>query len=104
MNKVQVGAAPSPNLKSVRSKIGSLDNTTHRPGGGNIKIENKKLDFSNAQSRITAKNETYQPTGGDKKVIIKLGYFYFYFWQVFQNLHPVFRFLSRNFSGAQNRR
>lgn len=68
MNKVQVGTAQPPNLKQVRSKIGSLDNTSHRPGGGHVKIENRKLDFSHAQPRIAAKNETYTPGGGDKKV------------------------------------
>lgn len=68
MNKVQVGAAPSPNLKSIRSKIGSLENATHKPGGGKIKIENRKLDFSSAQAKIAAKNDKYTPSGGDKKV------------------------------------
>lgn len=70
MNKIQVGAAPSPNLKTVRSKIGSLDNASYKPGGGKVKIENRKLDFSKgAQSKIAAKNEKYTPSGGDKKVI-----------------------------------
>ncbi|XP_031838274.2 microtubule-associated protein tau isoform X2 [Nomia melanderi] len=68
MNKVQVGAAPSPNLKTVRSKIGSLENTSYKPGGGNVKIENRKLDFSKAQPKIAAKNEKYTPSGGDKKI------------------------------------
>lgn len=68
MNKVQVGAAPSPNLKTVRSKIGSLDNASYKPGGGKVKIENRKLDFSKAQPKIAAKNEKYMPSGGDKKV------------------------------------
>jgi microtubule-associated protein tau len=67
MNKIQVGAAPSPNLKVVRSKIGSLDNATHKPGGGNVKIETKKIDIK-AAPRIEAKNDQYQPKGGDKKV------------------------------------
>ncbi|XP_011054116.1 PREDICTED: microtubule-associated protein tau isoform X2 [Acromyrmex echinatior] len=68
MNKVQVGAAPSPNLKTVRSKIGSLDNASYKPGGGKVKIENRKLDFSKAQPKIAAKNEKYAPSGGDKKI------------------------------------
>ncbi|XP_025163520.1 microtubule-associated protein tau isoform X2 [Harpegnathos saltator] len=68
MNKVQVGAAPSPNLKTVRSKIGSLDNASYKPGGGKVKIENRKLDFSKAQPKIAAKNEKYTPSGGDKKI------------------------------------
>jgi microtubule-associated protein tau len=68
MNKVQVGSAPSPNLKTVRSKIGSLDNASYKPGGGKFKIENRKLDFSKTQPKIAAKNDTYVPGGGDKKV------------------------------------
>lgn len=67
MNKVQVGAAPSPNLKEVKSKIGSLCNSSYKPGGGQVKIENKKIEIK-AHSRIAAKNDSYSPKGGDKKV------------------------------------
>lgn len=67
MNKIQVGAAPSPNLKQVKSKIGSLDNATHKPGGGNVKIENRKIDIK-AAPRIDAKNDKYAPKQGEKKV------------------------------------
>lgn len=69
MNKIKVGNAPPPNLKQVRSKIGSLDNATHKPGGGKIKIETKKLEF-HVQPRIEAKNQAYAPKGGEKKVIV----------------------------------
>lgn len=68
MNKVQVGHAPSPNLKAVRSKIGSLDNASYKPGGGNVKIETKKIEIK-ATPRIEAKNDKYVPKGGEKKVI-----------------------------------
>ncbi|CAH2040549.1 unnamed protein product, partial [Iphiclides podalirius] len=68
MNKVQVGNAPSPNIKAVKSKIGSLDNTTYKPGGGKVKIENRKLEF-NAAPKIAAKNEAYTPSGGTRKII-----------------------------------
>ena len=67
MNKITVGAAPSPNLKEVRSKIGSLENYTHKPGGGKVKIENRKLEWK-VQPRIEAKNDQYAPTSGGKKV------------------------------------
>ncbi|KAL3277627.1 hypothetical protein HHI36_012968 [Cryptolaemus montrouzieri] len=69
MNRIQVGSAPSPNLKEVRSKIGSLQNTTYRPGGGNVKIENKKIDLKNVTPRIEAKNDKYMPKGGEKKIL-----------------------------------
>nr|CAI5861837.1 unnamed protein product [Callosobruchus analis] len=68
MNKIQVGAAPSPNLKVVKSKIGSLANASYKPGGGNVKIETKKLEFK-ATPRIEAKNDKYQPKGGEKKIV-----------------------------------
>jgi microtubule-associated protein tau len=32
MNKIVVGNAQSPNLKKVTSKIGSLENASHKPG------------------------------------------------------------------------
>lgn len=78
MNKIQVGNAPSPNLKAIKSKIGSLENATHKPGGGHIKIESKKLDFKVAP-RIEAKNDKYQPKGGDKKVFFDLLVFFCWF-------------------------
>uniref|UniRef100_A0A1Y9H1Z4 Microtubule-associated protein n=1 Tax=Anopheles dirus TaxID=7168 RepID=A0A1Y9H1Z4_9DIPT len=68
MNKIQVGGTPSPNLKVVKSKIGSLENASHKPGGGNVKIETKKIDIK-AAPRIEAKNDAYMPKGGDKKII-----------------------------------
>lgn len=69
MNKVQVGNAPSPNIKAVKSKIGSLDNATYKPGGGKVKIENRKLEFGNVTPKIAAKNDAYTPSGGAKKVL-----------------------------------
>lgn len=73
MNKIQVGNTPSPNLKQVRSKIGSLENAAHKPGGGNIKIETKKLEFK-VTPRIEAKNEKYISKGGEKKVSSLISY------------------------------
>ena len=69
MNKVQVGFAPSPNLKAVHSKIGSLANANYKPGGGHVKIESKKIQIE-AKPRIGARNENYTPSGGDVKVNI----------------------------------
>lgn len=68
MNKIQVGSAPSPNIKAVKSKIGSLENATYKPGGGKVRIENRKIDFNNVTPKIAAKNEAYAPSGGSKKV------------------------------------
>ena len=67
MNKVVVGVSPSPNLRKT-SKIGSLANSSHRPGGGQVKIEARKLDW-NVSARTVNVNSGYAPSGGDKKVI-----------------------------------
>ncbi|XP_037092026.1 microtubule-associated protein tau-like isoform X2 [Pollicipes pollicipes] len=67
MNKVQVGTAASPNIKNVKSRIGSLANSSYKPGGGNIKIESHKIDVSKASTKIQAKS-SYKPGGGTKKI------------------------------------
>ncbi len=67
MNKVKVGTASSPNIKQVRSKVGSLDNSNHKAAGGNVRIENRKMEW-NRVGRTDARNTNYVPAGGDKKV------------------------------------
>jgi microtubule-associated protein tau len=67
MNKIVVGATPSPNLKAVRSKVGSMTNTNYRPGGGDVKIESRKLDWRTT-ARTNNLNDGYTPGGGDKKI------------------------------------
>lgn len=54
----------------AESKIGSLDNATHKPVGGAKKIETKKLDFKEkATSKIgSLQNATHKPAGGNVKV------------------------------------
>jgi len=68
MNKVVVGYAPSPNLMKAQSRIGSLSNHNYKPGGGQVKIEHRKLEW-NATSKTKMINEGYVPGGGDKKAI-----------------------------------
>ncbi|XP_054706952.1 calponin homology domain-containing protein DDB_G0272472-like [Uloborus diversus] len=47
--KAPVGLAPNPNLKNIRSKIGSFDNIRYKPGGGDKKvISSKKLEWKAA--------------------------------------------------------
>ncbi|NXR11341.1 TAU protein, partial [Semnornis frantzii] len=36
--RVQPSAAPMPDLKNVKSKIGSTENLKHQPGGGKVKV------------------------------------------------------------------
>ena len=54
----------------AKSKVGSLDNTTYKPGGGDKKIESIKLDFKEkAKSKVGSKdNLKHTPGGGTVKV------------------------------------
>ncbi|XP_037538053.1 microtubule-associated protein 4 [Nematolebias whitei] len=81
--------APTPDLKNVRSKIGSTDNIKYQPGGGKIsstpnnktsdpstpatkarvQILNKKVDVSKVTSKCGSKdNMKHKPGGGDVKI------------------------------------
>lgn len=55
---------------NAKPKVGSLDNATHKPGGGDKKIETVKLDFKDrAKAKIGSKdNVKHVPGGGTVKV------------------------------------
>lgn len=57
---------------NVKSKVGSLQNTAYKPGGGDKKIETVKLDFKEkAKPKVASTvNITHKPGGGGVKVII----------------------------------
>ncbi|XP_066058452.1 microtubule-associated protein 4 isoform X9 [Chamaea fasciata] len=62
-------SASNPDLKNVRSKIGSTDNIKHQPGGGKVQIQNKKVDLSKVSSKCGSKaNIKHKPGGGDVKI------------------------------------
>nr|XP_055059839.1 mucin-2 [Misgurnus anguillicaudatus] len=82
--------APMPDLKHVRSKIGSTDNIKYQPGGGKVsaaqgkadalpktnqgkvQIVHKKLDFSHVTSRCGSKdNIKHVPGGGNVQILNK---------------------------------
>ncbi|XP_073800408.1 uncharacterized protein maptb isoform X11 [Danio rerio] len=61
--------APMPDLKNVKSKIGSTENLKHQPGGGKIQIVHKKIDLSNVQSKCGSKaNIHHKPGGGNVEI------------------------------------
>uniref|UniRef100_A0AAY5L2E6 Microtubule-associated protein n=1 Tax=Esox lucius TaxID=8010 RepID=A0AAY5L2E6_ESOLU len=65
-------AVPLPDLKNVKSKIGSTDNIKHQPGGGRVQILEKKLDVSNVQARCGSKaNLNHTPGGGRVQILEK---------------------------------
>ncbi|KAJ8345444.1 hypothetical protein SKAU_G00296370 [Synaphobranchus kaupii] len=60
---------PMPDLKNVRSKIGSTENIKHQPGGGRVQIVHKKIDLSNVQSKCGSKvNLRHKPGGGNVEI------------------------------------
>ncbi|XP_056887441.1 microtubule-associated protein tau-like isoform X9 [Takifugu flavidus] len=65
-------AAPMPDLKNIRSKIGSTENIKHQPGGGKVQILDQKVDFSNVQSKCGSKgNIKHVPGGGNVQILDK---------------------------------
>ncbi|XP_056221847.1 microtubule-associated protein tau-like isoform X26 [Seriola aureovittata] len=63
-------AAPMPDLKNIRSKIGSTENIKHQPGGGKVQILDKKLDLTNVQARCGSKDNIKHTPGGGKIQIV----------------------------------
>ncbi|XP_053221341.1 microtubule-associated protein 2 isoform X31 [Podarcis raffonei] len=63
---------PLPDLKNVRSKIGSTENIRYQPKGGQVRILSKKIDFSDIQSRCGSKdNITHSAGGGNVQIVTK---------------------------------
>ncbi|XP_039596198.1 microtubule-associated protein tau isoform X2 [Polypterus senegalus] len=71
-NRTPAPLVPMPDLKNIRSKIGSTENIKHQPGGGRVQIMNKKMDLSNVQSRCGSKdNMKHVPGGGNVQIVNK---------------------------------
>ncbi|XP_049615208.1 microtubule-associated protein tau isoform X3 [Syngnathus scovelli] len=65
-------APPMPDLKTVKSKIGSTGNIKHQPGGGKVQILDQKVDYSNVQSKCGSKaNIKHVPGGGNVQILEK---------------------------------
>ncbi|XP_062839984.1 microtubule-associated protein tau isoform X21 [Anolis carolinensis] len=71
-SRLQTAPVPMPDLKNIKSKIGSTENLKHQPGGGKVQLINKKLDLSHVQSKCGSKdNIKHTPGGGSVAVIDK---------------------------------
>uniref|UniRef100_A0A4W6FDC7 Microtubule-associated protein n=1 Tax=Lates calcarifer TaxID=8187 RepID=A0A4W6FDC7_LATCA len=55
---------PLPDLKNVKSKIGSTANIKHQPKGGQVMIPSVKLDFSHIQSKCGSLDKIQHTAGG----------------------------------------
>ncbi|CAO2633464.1 Microtubule-associated protein 4, partial [Lemmus lemmus] len=61
--------ASAPDLKNVRSKIGSTENIKHQPGGGRVQIVSKRVSYSHIQSKCGSKdNIKHVPGGGNVQI------------------------------------
>ncbi|XP_038644503.1 microtubule-associated protein 2-like isoform X2 [Scyliorhinus canicula] len=63
---------PMPDLKNIKSKIGSIDNLKHQPRGGQVHIANVKPDFSHIQPKCgSMDNVRYSPLVGNVQILTK---------------------------------
>ncbi|XP_068275080.1 microtubule-associated protein tau isoform X7 [Nyctibius grandis] len=68
-SRIQPSAAPMPDLKNVKSKIGSTENLKHQPGGGKVQIVYKPVDLSHVTSKCgSLGNIHHKPGGGQVEV------------------------------------
>ncbi|XP_061571381.1 microtubule-associated protein 2-like isoform X8 [Cololabis saira] len=60
---------PLPDLKNVKSKIGSTSNLKHQPKGGQVQIQSKKIDLSHITAKCgSMSNIHHRPGGGHVRI------------------------------------
>ncbi|KAM9346982.1 microtubule-associated protein 2 [Symphorus nematophorus] len=60
---------PLPDFKNVKSKIGSTENIKYQPKGGQVLIQNKKIDLSHVTSKCgSLDNIHHRPGGGNVRI------------------------------------
>ncbi|KAM3862380.1 microtubule-associated protein 2 [Diretmus argenteus] len=60
---------PLPDFKNVKSKIGSTENMKYQPKGGQVQIQNKKIDLSHVTSKCgSLDNIRHRPGGGNVRI------------------------------------
>ncbi|XP_062937399.1 microtubule-associated protein tau isoform X7 [Cynocephalus volans] len=68
-SRLQTAPVPMPDLKNVRSKVGSTENLKHQPGGGKVQIVYKPVDLSKVTSKCgSLGNIHHKPGGGQVEV------------------------------------
>ncbi|KYO46554.1 microtubule-associated protein tau isoform X5 [Alligator mississippiensis] len=68
-SRMQPSAVPMPDLKNIKSKIGSTENLKHQPGGGKVQIVYKPVDLSHVTSKCgSLGNIHHKPGGGQVEV------------------------------------
>ncbi|XP_029373926.1 microtubule-associated protein 2-like [Echeneis naucrates] len=60
---------PLPDLKNVKSKIGSTSNLKHQPKGGQVQIQSKKINLSHVTAKCgSMSNIHHRPGGGNVRI------------------------------------
>ncbi|XP_056157022.1 microtubule-associated protein tau-like [Lampris incognitus] len=62
---------PLPDIKNVKSKIGSTANLKHQPKGGQVFIPSVKLDYSHVQAKCGSLDKIQHHAGGGNQVQIQ---------------------------------
>ncbi|XP_070585146.1 microtubule-associated protein tau-like isoform X12 [Erythrolamprus reginae] len=63
-SRLQTAPVAMPDLKNIKSKIGSTDNLKHQPGGGKIQIMYKPVDLSHVTSKCGSLDNIHHKPGG----------------------------------------
>lgn len=67
--QLRIISEPLPDFKNVKSKIGSTENIKYQPKGGQVQIQNKKIDLSHVTSKCgSLDNIHHRPGGGNVRI------------------------------------
>uniref|UniRef100_A0A3P8VX98 Microtubule-associated protein n=1 Tax=Cynoglossus semilaevis TaxID=244447 RepID=A0A3P8VX98_CYNSE len=61
--QLRIISEPLPDFKNIKSKIGSTENIKYQPKGGQIQIQNKKIDLSHVTSKCGSLDNIHHRPG-----------------------------------------
>uniref|UniRef100_A0A3P8W2L2 Microtubule-associated protein n=1 Tax=Cynoglossus semilaevis TaxID=244447 RepID=A0A3P8W2L2_CYNSE len=66
--QLRIISEPLPDFKNIKSKIGSTENIKYQPKGGQIQIQNKKIDLSHVTSKCGSLDNIHHRPGGNVRI------------------------------------